>query len=115
KERCRLKERMRRRPYVFVVVSRKTVPLGLLLLVGTLLVTGLVVWGSETAPLTGVTVVVDPGHGDHDRGACHLPTGLIEKEINLDIARRVGARLEAAGARVTMTRTGDTFLSLDAR
>jgi N-acetylmuramoyl-L-alanine amidase len=63
----------------------------------------------ETAPL----VVVDAGHGGHDGGA--VANGVIEKNLSLDIARRVQKELQAAGLRVVMTRGGDSFLSLDER
>ncbi len=60
-------------------------------------------------------IVVDPGHGGEDRGVCYFPQDLIEKEINLDVARRMAARFEAAGARVILTREEDAFISLDER
>lgn len=63
----------------------------------------------ETAPL----VIVDAGHGGHDGGA--VANGVIEKNLALDLARRVKRELEAAGLRVRMTRDGDTFLSLEER
>lgn len=66
------------------------------------------VW-TETAPL----VVVDAGHGGHDGGA--VAHGVIEKNLSLDIANRLKKELEAAGLRVVMTRSGDSFLSLDER
>ncbi len=64
---------------------------------------------NETAPL----VVVDAGHGGHDGGA--VANGVIEKNLSLDIANRLKKELEAAGLRVVMTRSGDSFLSLDER
>lgn len=64
---------------------------------------------NEAAPL----VVVDAGHGGHDGGA--VANGVIEKNMSLDIAGRVKRELEAAGVRVVMTRSGDSFLSLDER
>ena len=57
--------------------------------------------------LSDVCVVVDPGHGGPDTGAIGR-SGLTEKETNLDIALRVRRLLEAAGARVLMTRTDDS-------
>lgn len=66
-------------------------------------------------PLAGVTVVVDPGHGGIDKGACHFPSNLIEKEINLDMALRLEQALLAAEATVHLTRRDDTLLSLDER
>lgn len=65
--------------------------------------------------LKDLLIVLDPGHGGADRGVCHFPDDLIEKEINLDMANRVRAVLEAAGARVLLTRADDVFLSLDDR
>ena len=59
------------------------------------------------------TVVLDPGHGGHDRGAVNRNAP--EKHYNLDIARRVRAYLQKAGLRVAITRKGDTFVPLEAR
>lgn len=59
-----------------------------------------------TVSMPGLCVVVDAGHGGHDTGAVGR-TGLMEKEVNLDIAQRVARRLEAMGVRVKMTRTDD--------
>lgn len=70
---------------------------------------------AELKPLSGRLIVVDPGHGGEDRGVCYFPQDLIEKEINLDVARRVAARLEAEGARVILTREEDAYVSLDER
>jgi len=59
-------------------------------------------------------IVVDAGHGGHDAGASG-PTGLYEKDVTLDIARRLARLLEARGATVTMTRDADRFISLKER
>ncbi|WP_093337383.1 N-acetylmuramoyl-L-alanine amidase [Salibacterium halotolerans] len=59
------------------------------------------------------TIVIDAGHGDHDNGASG--NGLIEKEVNLDVALEVEERLEEAGVDVVMTRNDDTFLGLNER
>jgi N-acetylmuramoyl-L-alanine amidase len=53
--------------------------------------------------LEELRVVVDAGHGGHDTGAIGR-TGLQEKEVNLDIARRVYRRLQAMGVTARMTR-----------
>lgn len=58
-------------------------------------------------------VVVDAGHGGHDGGA--VANGVTEKNLSLDIAKRLRVELEAAGVRVVMTRSGDSFLTLDER
>ncbi|MCS6952028.1 MAG: N-acetylmuramoyl-L-alanine amidase [Bryobacterales bacterium] len=60
-------------------------------------------------------VVLDPGHGGHDTGTVG-PTGLAEKDLVLDVARRLGALLEERlGAEVIYTRTDDSFVSLERR
>ena len=59
------------------------------------------------------TVILDPGHGGHDRGA---GIGyMYEKHIALDTARRVEALLKGAGLRVIMTRSSDVFIPLPNR
>ncbi len=61
------------------------------------------------------TIVIDPGHGGHDTGALG-PSGLQEKELTLDIARRVAAVLqEELGMRVILTRAKDQFIGLRER
>jgi N-acetylmuramoyl-L-alanine amidase len=62
-------------------------------------------------PLRGLTVAVDPGHGGADRFTMG-PTGLTEADANLWIALELQQLLERQGARVLMTRTEDTTVSL---
>jgi N-acetylmuramoyl-L-alanine amidase len=59
-------------------------------------------------------VVIDAGHGGRDPGAIGR-TGLYEKEVTLDIAKRLGALLSAAGVENTLVRSNDQFVSLDDR
>jgi N-acetylmuramoyl-L-alanine amidase len=60
-------------------------------------------------------VVIDPGHGGQDQGT-QGPKGLVEKEVVLDVARRVGKLIEdRLGAEVIYTRTDDTFIPLEGR
>lgn len=59
------------------------------------------------------TVVIDAGHGGHDPGTSH--NGLREKDLNLDIARRLRSQLTASGVSVVMTRDRDEFLVLSRR
>lgn len=54
-------------------------------------------------------VIIDAGHGGEDGGAVGV-TGLVEKDLNLDLAKRLCALLEAEGVRVIMTRTEDVLL-----
>ena len=59
------------------------------------------------------TVVLDPGHGGHDRGAvCRYG---YEKDFALDVARKLRPLLQAKGLRVIMTREGDYFVPLEVR
>jgi N-acetylmuramoyl-L-alanine amidase len=55
--------------------------------------------------------VVDPGHGGDQEGALS-PSGDREKDVVLEIARRVAARLRAMGGKVVLTRTGDISVPL---
>lgn len=58
-------------------------------------------------------IYLDAGHGGSDPGA--IANGLREKDITLDLAKRVQKKLEADGYKVIMTRTTDTFLQLKER
>jgi N-acetylmuramoyl-L-alanine amidase len=55
-------------------------------------------------------VVLDPGHGGKDSGA--MCGGVMEKDLTLDIARRVDRLLDSEGVATSMTRVGDSFVSL---
>ena len=60
-------------------------------------------------------VVIDPGHGGHDVGT-HGPSGLLEKDVVLDVAQRLGKLLqERLGSEVIYTRPDDTFIPLEQR
>ncbi|MEI6351752.1 MAG: N-acetylmuramoyl-L-alanine amidase [Verrucomicrobiota bacterium] len=90
------------------------------------------------------TVVIDAGHGGHDSGTSttlgkwvtvrrvqrsrggkrkvvvtkeRVATGprILEKDLALDVARRLQSKLRAAGLRTVMTRRDDTFIPLDGR
>ena len=63
---------------------------------------------------TFTTVVLDPGHGDHDSGA-RARNGLLEKHAALDIALRLAPKLRAAGFNTVLTRRSDVFIPLDRR
>lgn len=66
--------------------------------------------GEWTPRLSGKTIVVDPGHGGSATGAVY--EGVRESDLNLAIAKKTGEALQALGAKVILTRTGDTDLSL---
>ena len=59
------------------------------------------------------TVVLDPGHGGHDKG--QVSRYGAEKDFALDVARKLRPILQAKGLRVIMTREGDYFVPLEVR
>jgi N-acetylmuramoyl-L-alanine amidase len=61
-------------------------------------------------------IVVDPGHGGHDTGTIG-PTGLMEKDLCLDVALRLGKIIaqRLPGADIVYTRSDDTFIPLEER
>lgn len=68
-------------------------------------------------PLTDVTVMLDAGHGGDDVGALGVGgvAGPNEEDINLAVTLATKECLEKLGATVYLTRSDDTFLSLDER
>ena len=101
---------------------------GLVVLIGGLLIVALLLKGPEQTssppptetplptaapeplPLTGWTILIDPGHGGYDGGARARDSGVWEKVINLDVALQVEKSLIAQGAAVIMTRREDADL-----
>ena len=60
-------------------------------------------------------IVLDAGHGGHDTGTIG-PNGLYEKDLVLDVTKRLGALIEnRMGAEVVYTRSDDTFIGLEQR
>jgi N-acetylmuramoyl-L-alanine amidase len=60
-------------------------------------------------------IVLDPGHGGHDEGTAG-PNGLLEKDLVLDVALRLGKLIESRmGSEVIFTRSDDTFIPLERR
>ncbi|HSJ97790.1 MAG TPA: N-acetylmuramoyl-L-alanine amidase [Myxococcota bacterium] len=70
--------------------------------------------GSDSALDRFDTVVLDAGHGGDDQGA-RGAHGVVEKELVLDVARRLRARLNAAGLQVLLTRERDVYVPLEDR
>ncbi|MGZ5538463.1 MAG: N-acetylmuramoyl-L-alanine amidase family protein [Chthoniobacterales bacterium] len=67
--------------------------------------------GGDGSP---ITVVIDAGHGGHDRGG--IPGQRVaEKDMTLDVALRLRNVLSASGYRVVMTRSSDVFVPLGGR
>jgi uncharacterized lipoprotein YddW (UPF0748 family)/N-acetylmuramoyl-L-alanine amidase len=71
---------------------------------------------SAAMPLAGLTVLIDPGHGGTDTGAPGAYSGeLLEKDINLAMAKKLRLELEALGAETHLTRSSDRAVSLSQR
>lgn len=64
-------------------------------------------------PLKDRIIVLDPGHGAHDPGASS--NGKAEKNIALTVSNLVAGKLKNAGAQVLVTRSTDTYLTLQQR
>ena len=76
--------------------------------------TGSITTQPSTRP-SGTIVVLDPGHGGHERGAVG-PSGLEEKEVALDLARRLKRKLQQeTSINVVLTRDEDRIMGLDER
>ena len=58
-------------------------------------------------------VIIDPGHGDHDRGARH--NKMEEKTLALTTSHLIKDKLNSMGYRVMLTRTNDKFVPLEER
>lgn len=77
----------------------------------------------DSLTLKGKTIVIDAGHGGTDAGAMRrepAPKGqrgafVMEKDVNLAVARRLADKLRARGATVILTRSTDVFVSLPDR
>lgn len=61
------------------------------------------------------TIVIDAGHGGHDPGNQNPRLKLQEKQMTLDVAKRLERLLRAEGYRVVQTRTTDRYIDFDAR
>jgi len=60
-------------------------------------------------------VVIDPGHGGHDAGSTGA-TGLVEKDVTLDVAKRLAILLQdTLGSEVILTRNEDVYISPEQR
>lgn len=64
--------------------------------------------------LAEATIVIDAGHGGHDPGAV-AKTGFTESEVALSTSLRLAEILERSGANVILTRSDDSFVTLNDR
>ena len=66
---------------------------------------------NAVASVAQKTIVIDPGHGGEDCGAIGY-SGVLEKDLNLEISMIIGALLTEKGFNVVYTRTDDRMLYL---
>lgn len=65
----------------------------------------------KASPLKGLKIAIEAGHGGSNTGAKGL-SGLLEKDINLDLALQLGAICRSRGAEVVQVRPSDVDMSL---
>ncbi|MFQ4141149.1 N-acetylmuramoyl-L-alanine amidase [Chlorogloeopsis sp. ULAP02] len=66
---------------------------------------------SKRKPLSGIKILLDPGHGGKESGASG-PNGVLEKDVNLVVSKLLRDELVKRGATVVMTREEDKEVSL---
>jgi N-acetylmuramoyl-L-alanine amidase len=66
-------------------------------------------------PLSGLRILLDPGHGGETDTGSRGPTGLFEKDLALGLVRRIGQELERRGATVERSRDEDRALTPEER
>lgn len=71
-------------------------------------------WGHRPRPKGFSTVILDAGHGGHDSGAVSRSTGQMEKDLTLDMVKRIKSELGSSFKTVLM-RHDDEFIDLDER
>jgi N-acetylmuramoyl-L-alanine amidase len=69
---------------------------------------------NKRKPLSGIKILIDPGHGGAESGASG-PTGYLEKDVNLAVSKLLRDELVKRGATVVMTREDDKEVSLGDR
>jgi N-acetylmuramoyl-L-alanine amidase len=72
------------------------------------------VWGHRPGPKGFKTVIIDAGHGGKDSGAVSRHTGLKEKDLAFDTAKRLANELKS-DFKVILMRSDDSFIDLDER
>ena len=70
--------------------------------------------GADTASLSGLKILLDPGHGGEELGSVG-PNGVPEKQVNLTVSKLLQQELAQRGATVYLTRETDVDVSLDKR
>ena len=65
-------------------------------------------FAEKETPFKRITVILDAGHGGEDPGA--IANGLVEKELNLKITKKIAEFLKLSGYHVVLTRNEDRML-----
>ena len=65
----------------------------------------------ENKPLNGINIFIDAGHGGSEKGTIG-PSRILEKDVNLDIAKKLIALLQDEGANVSYSRIEDKQVNL---
>jgi N-acetylmuramoyl-L-alanine amidase len=66
---------------------------------------------SNVKPLTGLKIAIEAGHGGSGLGAVGL-SGLLEKDVNLDLSLKLGELLKTMGAEIVQVRDSDRDMTL---
>ncbi len=96
---------MKRKPYIIYIIL-----FSLYILLITAAFIGLERYSSvSSVPDLSPAIIIDAGHGGEDGGA--VSNGIIEKDINLKIAKKLRNILNISGYKVTMTRDSDKMIN----
>jgi N-acetylmuramoyl-L-alanine amidase len=98
-----------RRPFVLIICIKRQTLLILLPLVSIGAYNFVAIFAAYSLDLSQKTVAIDPGHGGID-GGTHDRQGLLEKDLNLEVALLLKSWLEEKKIRVVMTRNSDISL-----
>lgn len=102
-----------------ILLKKQTITWAALVGVVCFCLVGVASWGQQAEReaieamswvMAGRVIIVDPGHGGEDPGKVS-PSGVLEKDINLAVAKKVYALLAQGGAVVHLTRDEDKALS----
>ncbi|MGN0335788.1 MAG: N-acetylmuramoyl-L-alanine amidase [Lachnospiraceae bacterium] len=115
-ERVRRKRRRRRKKKMLrALILTLLIVVGICLLVLLFRLGRLLLSAAKTGELelpwnqAEAVILLDAGHGGRDQGASYGE--VLEKELTLEITKKTKELLQKAGYRVSMTRTGDTFIN----
>jgi N-acetylmuramoyl-L-alanine amidase len=72
-------------------------------------------WGPPAGSRKPFRIVIDPGHGGKDSGATNVALNLQEKNLTLDVGKRLAILLRQSGHEVILTRSTDVAVSLSDR